>query len=129
MNIGLTNLKRTSVKMYGRGGNDNFDFVNTGLFYNRIDDFGGTPIQGPGPIVQPNEGDKITLSLIQATNPYYKYYIPENQTGNNRNIVRCTVATPDCSEVIVLTVQGSRAGEVTQDNLERRNPVVFTFSN
>jgi hypothetical protein len=127
MNIGLTNLKRTSVTMYGRGGNDNFDFVNTGLFYNRIADFGGTPIQGPGPIVQPNEGDKIVLSLIQATNQYYKYYIPENQTGSGRNIVRCTVATSDCREGIVLTVQGNRAGEVTQEALITRKKEVFNF--
>lgn len=117
MSPNLTDLKKDrSYTMYGRGGNDNFDFVNTSPFYNKVGDFGGTPIQGPG-VIQPNEGDKITLSLAQATNKYYPLFIPTNQVGDSRNIVRCTVPTTECKEGIVLTLQGSRAGEVSQQSL------------
>lgn len=127
MSPNLTDLKKDkSYTMYGKGGNDNFDFVNTSPFSNKVADYGGDSIQGPG-VTQPNEGDKITLSLALANHPIYKYYIPPNQTGDSRNIVRCTTPDAACNSAVVLTVQGSRAGEVTPEALATRKPEIFNF--
>jgi hypothetical protein len=127
MSPNLTDLKKDrSYTMYGKGGDDNFDFSFTSRFGNKVADFGGDTIAGPG-VTQPNQGDKITLSQIQATSSYYYYFIPPNQTGESRNIVRCTTPDAACNSAIVLTVKGSRAGDITQQKLNDRDPEVFIF--